>query len=107
MWVAFDRCREGQRAAAAADDAHCLNASLANLIGAKVDFAFFIGMTFFCGRGSILRIISRLLAARASGHQQCGQRKRQRRYGTGFHYHSPCVVGARAVSRSSCAWAMW
>src|SRR3546814_8509445 len=65
-----------QRTPTAADHADQLDTGFANLIGAKVDFAFFVGMTslFGCraifGRGGVLRVVRRLLAAGTSGHQE-------------------------------------
>src|SRR3546814_18357134 len=40
LGVAFDRCGEGQRTPTAADHADQLDTGFANLIGAKVAFAF-------------------------------------------------------------------
>ena len=52
-------------------------------------------------------LLGGLIAAGTSDHKERGECQRQGRYVTGLHCHSPCVTGARAVSRSSCAWAMW
>src|SRR3546814_11116024 len=66
LGVAFDRCGEGQRTLTAADHADQLDTGFPNLLGYKVYFAFFVGMTslFVCrplfGRGCLLRVLSRL-----------------------------------------------
>src|SRR3546814_19242716 len=68
LGVAFDRFGEGQRTPTAADHADQLDTGFANLIGAKVDFAFFVGITSLFGcrplfvRGGVLSVVRPLLA---------------------------------------------